>query len=111
MFARVVEYTPQLDKKDEATKMVRQELLPLLKRQPGFLELLLLFPENTNHKFITIGLWTGKTEAEKFAKEVFPKVAEMFTPFLTSPTAYTFRTYTAEATLGQYFVEALTAVA
>jgi hypothetical protein len=111
MFARVVEYTPILEKKDEAIKMVREELLPLLRKQPGFLDLLPLFPENTNEKFITIALWTGKTEAEKFAKEVFPKVAEMLKPFLTTPTAYTVRTYTVETTLCKHFVEALTAVA
>jgi hypothetical protein len=86
-------------------------MLPLLKKQPGFLDWLPLIPENTNEKFITIALWSGKTEAEKFAKEVFPKVEEMFKPFLTAPTAYTVRTYTVETTLCKHFVETLTAAA
>jgi len=111
MFARVTEYTPKLEKKDELIKMVRQEILPILKKQPGFLELLPLVPEITSEKFITIGLWTGKTEAEKFVKEVFPKVEQMLKPFLTTPTAYTVKTYAVETTICQHLVDTLMAAA
>jgi hypothetical protein len=111
MFARVVEYFPKLEKKDEMIKMAHEEILPVVKKQPGFLDWLPLIPENTNEKFITIALWTGKAEAEKFAKEVLPKLEEKFRPFLTTPTAYTVRTYTVETTLSKHFVETLTAAA
>lgn len=112
MFARVVEYTPKLENKDELFKMVRQEIVPMLKKQPGFLELLPLLPEITSEKFITIALWTGKTEAERFAKsEDFAKFEKMLKPFLTTPTAYTVKTYAAETTICQHLVDALTAAA
>jgi len=32
MFARVIEFTPKMEKKDELIKTVRQEVLPILKK-------------------------------------------------------------------------------
>jgi quinol monooxygenase YgiN len=107
MFARVVEFTPKPEKRDEIIKMARQEMLPLLRKQPGFLDWLPLVPENANEKFMTIALWTGKTEAEKFAKEVFPRVEEMFQPFLETSSSYSVRTYTVETTLSEFLVDTL----
>ena len=107
MFARVVEFTPKLEKKDELIKMANQEIVPLLRKQPGFLDWLALVPENANENFMTVALWTGKTEAEKFAKEVFPMIEEMFKPFLATPISYTVRAYSVETSLSQFFVDML----
>lgn len=40
MFARIVEFVPKLEKKAEFVKVLRQEVLPILKKQQGFLEIL-----------------------------------------------------------------------
>jgi len=40
MFARIVEFIPKLEKKEEFVKVIRNEVLPILKKQPGFMELL-----------------------------------------------------------------------
>jgi quinol monooxygenase YgiN len=45
MFARIVEFIPKLEKKEEFVKVVRNEVLPILKKQPGFLEFLPFVPE------------------------------------------------------------------
>jgi quinol monooxygenase YgiN len=111
MFARVVEYVPKLEKKDEMFKLIRQEIIPLARKQPGFLDYLALIPETTGEKFITIALWTGKAEADRFLKEHFSKVEAMMQPFLTAPTAYTLRSYEVETTVCQHLVDALTAAA
>ncbi len=37
MFARIVEFLPKMEKKDELIKVVRNEVLPILKKQTGFL--------------------------------------------------------------------------
>lgn len=109
MFARILEFTPKMEKKDELIKTVRQEILPILKKQPGFLELLPFDPEVVEEKAIAITLWTEKYEAEKYVKEVFPKVEQILKPFLATPV--TVRMYTVETTLCKHFVEALTAAA
>jgi quinol monooxygenase YgiN len=112
MFARVIEYSPKLEKRDELIKMIREEVLPIAKKQPGFIDWLPLIPENVNDKFITVGLWTAKADSERFVKsDQFVRLQEMLKPFLTTPTAYAMREYTVETTLCQHLVDALTAAA
>ncbi|HTW56716.1 MAG TPA: hypothetical protein VMD99_01155 [Terriglobales bacterium] len=107
MFARLVEVPIYAEKKSELVKTVRREIVPILKKQPGFVELLPLFPENAGEKMIAITLWTEKRHAEKYAKEVFPKVEEIVKFFLTAPITY--KLYDIETTLCEHLVEALTA--
>lgn len=109
MFARILEITPKFEKKDELIHTIRQEILPMLKNQPGYLELLPFVPEIVKEKFVAITLWTEKRQAEKYVNEVFPKVEQILKPFLAAPVVV--RTYTVETTLCEHFVEALTTVA
>ncbi len=109
MFARVVEVAIHVEKKDEMIKAVRREVIPILKKQPGFVEMLPLFPEIANEKAIWITMWTEKRHAEKYVKEVFPKVEQIMNPFLTAPV--TFKMYEVETTLCEHLMEALTAAA
>jgi hypothetical protein len=106
MFARIVEFIPKLEKKEEFVKVVRNEVLPILKKQPGFMELLPFFPENKNEKVIAVTLWTEKRNAERYEREVYPKVEEILKPYLTTPITY--KLYNVETTLCEHFVQALT---
>jgi heme-degrading monooxygenase HmoA len=107
MFARIVEFIPRLERKEEFVKVVRNEVLPILKKQPGFLEILPFFPETKTDKVMTITLWTEKREAERYEREVYPKVEEILKPYLTTPV--TFKHYTVETSVCEHLVEALAA--
>jgi len=107
MFARIVEFIPKFEKKDEFVKTVKNEILPLLKKQPGFLEILPLYPENRNEKVFNITLWMEKRDAERYERETFPKVEKMLQPYLTTP--MTWKLYAVETTLCEHFVNALAA--
>ncbi len=107
MFARIVEFIPKLEQKEEFVKVVRNEVLPILKKQTGFLEILPLFPENKTEKMVTITLWAEKRDAERYEREMYPKVEGILKPYLTTPV--TFKHYTVETSVCQHFVEALTA--
>ena len=107
MFARIVEFIPKLEKKEEFVKVIRNEVLPILKKQTGFMELLPFFPETKNEKVIAVTLWTEKGNAERYGREVFPKVEEILKPYLTSPITY--KLYNVETTLCEHFVHALAA--
>ncbi len=109
MFARILEFTPKFEKKEEFIKTVRLEVLPILKKQPGFLELLPFVPEIKNEKVIAITLWTEKRDAEKYVKEMFPKVEQIVKPYLTTPIEV--RLYNVETTICEHLVETLTQVA
>lgn len=45
MFARILEAEMKWDKKDEAVKVFKNQVLPILKKQNGFLEVLPFFPK------------------------------------------------------------------
>jgi hypothetical protein len=107
MFARIVEFIPKLEKKEEFVKVIRNEVLPILKKQTGFMELLPFFPEIKNEEVIAVTLWTEKSYAERYGREVFPKVEEILKPYLTTPITY--KQYNVETTLCEHFVQALAA--
>ncbi len=107
MFARIVEFTPKLAKKDDFLKVVRKEVMPILKSQAGFLEFLPFVPNVTAEKWVAVTLWAAKRDAERYEIEVYPKVEGIINPYLSSPV--NFRHYNVETSLCQHFVEALTA--
>jgi quinol monooxygenase YgiN len=105
MFARIVEFIPKLEKKEEFVKVLRNEVLPILNKQPGFLEILPFVPENNTKKMISISLWAEKRDAERYEREVYPKVEGILKPYLTSP--ITFKYYTVETSVSNHFAEVL----
>jgi hypothetical protein len=107
MFARTVEFIPKLEKKEELVKVIRNQVLPILNQQPGFMEVLPFFSQTKNEKVIAITLWTEKRNAERYQREVFPKVEEILKPYLTTPITY--KPYNVETTLCEHFVQALAA--
>jgi hypothetical protein len=107
MFARVLDFVPKLEKKEEFIRVVKNEVLPILKKQHGFLEILPFFPEMKNEKAIIISLWVEQKDAERYHKEWFPRVEEIVKPYLTTP--MTWKAYTVETTLCEHFEKALVA--
>jgi heme-degrading monooxygenase HmoA len=107
MFARIVEFIPKTEQKEQFVKALRNEVLPILKKQPGFLEILPFFPETKTERMITITLWAEKRDAERYEREVYPKVDGILKPYLTTPVS--FKYYNLETSLCEHFVAALTA--
>ncbi len=110
MFARIVETIPKiemLDKKEEIVRVLKNEILPILKKQPGFLEMLPFSPEIKNERFITITLWVDKKDAERYEREALAKVQEILKPYLAAP--MTARHYAVETTVCEHFEKALVA--
>ncbi|HEV2399028.1 MAG TPA: hypothetical protein VGS27_18930 [Candidatus Sulfotelmatobacter sp.] len=105
MFARIVEIAWKIEKKDELLKMVRQDILPVLRKQPGFLELLPFVPEIATEHMYAVTLWAEKRDAEKYVHDVFPRIEQMLKPFVTIP--ITVRTYAVETSVCKHLVEAL----
>ena len=82
MFARILNCEVKVEKKEEFVRVVKNEILPLLKKQPGFLEILPFFPEKMREeKAFAISLWNTKSDAERYEREVYPKVLEIVRHF------------------------------
>jgi quinol monooxygenase YgiN len=107
MFARILEFVPKVEKKDELIRVIKNDVLPILKKQPGFLEILPFVPEDHVEKMVMISLWMEKKHAELYMREMFPKVEQILKPYLTTP--ITWKLHRVETTLCEHFVETLAA--
>ncbi len=105
MFARILQFEMKLEKKVEFVKLFKSEILPILRKQPGFLEVLPFFPDMVDDKkVINISFWTTKQDAERYEREWYPKVYDLLKPYVTSPV--TLKYYTLETTLCEHFEKA-----
>ncbi len=109
MFARILEFTPKSEKREDLIWTIRQEVLPIMKKQPGFLELLPFVPDVAKEKMVIISLWTERNAAERYVHETFPDVDRILRPFLTG--RFTVRMFKVETTVCQHFVDALSPAA
>jgi quinol monooxygenase YgiN len=107
MFARILEFVPLMEKKDEFIRVVKKDVLPILRKQDGFLEILPLVPELKTEKVLAVTLWTDKKQLERDEKEWFPRVEQILKPYLTNPSVR--RIYTLETALCEHFEKTLTA--
>ena len=89
MFARRLEFDVKLEKKEELVRKIREDVLPILKKQNGFFDLMMLFHELKQEKVMAISLWENKINAERYEREVFPKINDMLKPYLITPIAVT----------------------
>ena len=104
MFARKLEFDLMLVKKEEFLRKVRDEVLPILKKQAGFIDILGLTDELKVEKTLLISLWETKENALKYEKEVFPKITAMLKPYLLKPFVVT--PCVVETTISQHILAA-----
>jgi len=108
MFARILEFELKTGKREEFLEKLKNEVLPLLKQQIGFLELLPFLPEKAkDQKLIFISLWTARTDAERYEKNIYPEVREILKPCFSTPVLV--KPYLVETSLCEHFVHALAA--
>jgi heme-degrading monooxygenase HmoA len=106
MFARILTFEVKLEKKEEFVKVVNDQVLPILKKQIGFLEILPFFQKKTRaEKVLAVSLWTTRYDAERYERGFYPQVVEILQPFLTAPVEL--NNYNLETTLCDRFVDAL----
>ncbi len=59
MFARILNFEVKPEKKEDLEKALKNQIVPILKKQNGFLEILPFFPEKMREeKVYAISLWT-----------------------------------------------------
>jgi heme-degrading monooxygenase HmoA len=107
MFARMLEGTVKLEKKPEFLTKVRDEVLPLLRRQTGFVDIIGLENETKPEKFFILSLWHTKNDAERYERETFPKVNDMIKHYLTVPLVV--NTFKVETTISERVIAAVAA--
>jgi quinol monooxygenase YgiN len=84
MFSRIVECQVKPNKRDELKDRLRSEVLPLLQKQPGFVDLIGLVSENDPDKIVSISFWNNKQDAERHHRENYNRIVDLLKPYLGS---------------------------
>lgn len=72
MFARKVSITLKSNKLNEFNTIFENEVIPLLRKQPGFSDELAICSEDGTH-ITAISLWDNKENADKYGTAVYPR--------------------------------------
>jgi heme-degrading monooxygenase HmoA len=81
MFARFVTFQAKPNLMNEFPVTFENEILPLLRKQRGFLdELLLVTPEK--REVAAISLWESKEHAETYHRELYPQIEKIVNKYM-----------------------------
>ena len=83
MFTRIVECHVKPGKKQEATTKMNNEILPILQKQPGFVDMIGLTHEHDPERLVALSFWKSKEDAERYHREHFNRVSELLKTYLT----------------------------
>jgi hypothetical protein len=74
-------------KKNEFLKAWSSQILPLLKKQEGFVDEILCFEEGTQPGGVGLCFWNTKEQGERYRREIFPQTKKFVEHLLEgSPT-------------------------
>ena len=81
MFARNVSVRLKPNTLTEFNQTVEKEVLPTMRKQPGFLDELILANESETH-ITAISLWSTREQADAYDKAAYPQVLKTLEKFL-----------------------------
>jgi heme-degrading monooxygenase HmoA len=91
MFTRIVEVTAKSGKAKELSNTINDKVLPILKKQTGFVDETVLSADSEPNSILAISFWNTRQDAERYQKEQYPAVHEMVRHLLeTEPAVRTF---------------------
>ena len=82
MFARLVEFR-LICERSEALEAFQSHVVPLLREQPGFIDVVPLFAEIRPDEGIAISLWDSPAHVDHYEQTVFPRAFELMKPYVT----------------------------
>jgi heme-degrading monooxygenase HmoA len=85
MHTLLIEGRVKPGKKSEFITIWNREILPTLKKQPGFVDEILLFGTAETESGVGIGLFKTREDAERYHREVFPRLANTVQHLMTGP--------------------------
>jgi heme-degrading monooxygenase HmoA len=95
VYTLIIEGTLKADKKQEFNTAWRNEILPTLKKQNGFVDEMLLFETENPNRGVGLSFWKRGEDAERYQRDVFPQLVNSLRHLIE--TAPTVRSFTVEA--------------
>lgn len=82
MFARALELTTRPGKLREVIRVLRENVMPIMQAQPGFVEDYLLASDAEPDRVVVLALWTRHQHAEWFHHRHYGKIRRKLEPLL-----------------------------
>jgi len=77
MYTRVVELTSKSGKARELSNTINEKVLPILKKQAGFVDETVLVSDTEDTRIFALSFWNSKEDAERYHREQYPAIHEM----------------------------------
>lgn len=82
MFTRIVECHVKPGKRDEFGNKLRNEVVPILQKQPGFVDVIGLTSEDDADRMLSISFWKNKEDAERYEHEHYHRILDIIKPLV-----------------------------
>jgi len=76
MFTRAVELTSKPGKSKELAKAINEKAVPILKKQQGFVDEIVLVSDAEPDHVLALSFWNKRGDAEQYHREQYPKIHE-----------------------------------
>ena len=94
MFTRIVELTTKPGKNRELSDTIDDKVLPILKKQKGFVDETVLISDKDDNRVVGLSFWNTKEDAEQYHRVEYQKVHETIRHLLESePVIRTFNVH------------------
>jgi quinol monooxygenase YgiN len=82
MFTRVVEIRAKQGKTREFSATLNEKVLPILRKQPGFVDEITLVSNTEPDRVLALSFWESEADAERYHSEQYANVTEILRPLL-----------------------------
>ena len=95
MFTRAVEMTSKSGKSQELADLIREEAVPILKQQPGFIDEIVLIAHAEPDRVLALSFWNKQEDAEQYQRDHYKTIHDALRHlFETEPDIHTFDVHT-----------------
>lgn len=77
MFTRIVDCTVKPEKREEFKQRMTDDALPLLQKQPGFVDVITLTSDTEPERVVAISFWKTKSDAERYHRENYSRIMKI----------------------------------
>ena len=94
MFTRIVELSSKPGKSHQLAETINDKILPILKKQKGFVDETVFVSDEENNRVVALGFWNTKEDAEQYHRAEYQNVHEQIRHLLESePVIRTFNVH------------------
>jgi len=94
MFTRIVELSSKPGKSHQLAETINDKILPILKKQKGFVDETVFVSDEDNDRVVALGFWNTKEDAEQYHRAEYQNVHEQIRHLLESePVIRTFNVH------------------